>query len=220
MKGSARKTNRSKRNKSSGQQIRGLTNVRGLFPAMFRGKMFYENQLVVQPVAAAMAYNSYRANSVFDPDLSGVGTTVAGYNQAAAVYGRYRVLAVKAIVSFINRGADGTHVFIAATPQNTIGTNFVEAMAQRNVWQQPLAAVGGSGIIKHVVSFPIHKIYGVPAQQVRNEDDFAGLISANPNNTLYLHIGAFNPGSSTGAVNFAVRFEFDVVWSLPLDMEY
>lgn len=200
--------------------VRGLTTTVGLFPPMFRGKMFYENQIVVLPVAATMAYNSYRANSVFDPDLSGVGTTVAGYTQAATIYGKYRVLAVKATVNFINRGADGAHVFVVATPQNTIGTNFALAMAQRNVWQQPLAAVGGSGVIKHEVSFPIHKIYGVPERQVRDEDDFASVTSAHPNNPVYLHIGAFNPGSSTGAVNFAVRIEFDVVWSLPLDMPY
>ncbi len=211
---------RSKRNNKAEASVKGLTTVRGLFPPMFRGKMFYENQIVVLPVAATMAYNTYRANSVFDPDLSGVGTTVAGYTQAAAVYGRYRVLAVRAIISFINRGTDGAHVFVVATPQNTIGTNFALAMAQRNVWQQPLAAVGGAGVVKHEVSFPIHEIYGVPQQQVRSEDDFAGLISSHPNNIVYLHIGAFNPGATTGAVNFAVRIEYDVVWSLPLDMPY
>ncbi len=211
---------KSKRNNKAEASVKGLTATRGLFPPMFRGKMFYQNQIVVLPTAATMSYNTYRANSVFDPDLSGVGTTVAGYAQAAAVYGRYRVLAVKAIVSFINRGSDGAHVFVVACPENTIGTNFAEAMAQRHVWQQPLASVGGAGVIKHEVSFPIHKIYGVPQQQVRNEDDFAGLISSHPNNVVYLHIGAFNPGTSAGAVNFTVRLEFDVVWSLPLEMPY
>lgn len=201
-------------------QIVGLTSVAGLFPPLFHGTMFYETQLIVQPVAATMSYNTFRANSVFDPDLTNAGTTVAGYTQAAAVYGRYRVLSIKGTVSFLNRGADGAHAFIVATPANTIGTNFNSAMAQRHVWQSPLAAVTGAGAIKHTFSFPIHKVYGVPRSQVRNEDDFAGLTSSHPNNIVYLHVGAFNPSSGAGAVNFTIRLEYEVVWSLPLAMPY
>jgi hypothetical protein len=167
-----------------------------------------------------MSYNSFRANSVFDPDLSGVGTTVAGYKQAAAVYGRYRVVSVKATIGFVNRGVDAAHVFVVATPVNTIGTDFNKAMAQRHIWQRPLAAVSGAALTKHTLSFPIHLIYGVPRAQVMAEDDFAGLISANPNNIVYLHIGAFNPGAAAGAVNFTVRLEYMTHWSLPLELPY
>jgi hypothetical protein len=58
----------------------------------------------------------------------------------------------------------------------------------------------------------------VPERQVRDEDDFAALVGGNPNNGVFAHVGAYADGAAAGNLTIHVRIEYDVVWSLPLEM--
>lgn len=183
--------------------------------------MFWDQSYNVSAPAGVVGYTTFRANSVYDPDFSGIGSTTAAYFQMQALYGRYRVLAVTAHVEFMSTGATPGTVFIVANPLNTLGAlTIAEICAQRHIWRKSLTSVSGAGQVSHVVSFPIHKIYGVPKKQVRNEDDFAGLIGGNPNNEVFIHIGAHSPTAAVYTFSINIRLEYDVVWSLPKTLAY
>lgn len=62
------------------------------------------------PVLGVAVANSYRMNSIWDPDFTGVGLTVAGWSQMSALYDRYMVMGAKVIVSFNDPSADGIRV--------------------------------------------------------------------------------------------------------------
>ncbi len=213
-----KKSKKNTRRRGGRSGISGLTTTPAIVPAMFRGKMFYNTVLALAPAAGAMATNVFRCNSVFDPDFTGVGASAFAYAQLAALYGRYRVLGFKAKVMFVNTSATvPLSLLLAVNPVNTIGTSYTNACAQRYVWTDSISSSVGAGTKEHTIAGPISKFYGVPARQVRDEDDFAAVTGANPNNVVYLHVGAYS-NAGAGGVNIHVRIEYDVVWSLPLEM--
>jgi len=195
----------------------GLLVSRSLLPPLFRGHMFYQTNVTLAPAAGAIAVNVFRANSVYDPDLTNAGTVCAGYAALAGLYGRYRVLSSTCKLTYNNQGSIPFVAFVAANPVSTIGTSFATAMAQRHTWQSGLGGSSGVGVLTHSFGARIAKIYGVPEVQVRNEDDFASVTGSNPNNTVYYHVGVFNPSGSASSCTVAVRIDFEVIWSLPLE---
>ncbi len=203
--------------RSKGMKVTGVTNTPSIIPSMFRGKMFYSTTATMSCAIGALTTTVFRCNSIYDPDLTNVGTAVSGYASLSALYNRYRVLGCKIHLTLSNVGTTPLTAFAAVNPVNTVGTSFATAMAQRHVWDKALAPTTGTSCVEHVISVPIHKIYGVPASQVRQEDDFAGLTSGNPNNVVYLHVGFYNYSGAAAPALYTVRMEFDVVWSLPLE---
>lgn len=193
--------------------------TRSLFPPRRRGVMAYDTTLNLSCAASTTTSALFRANSVFDPDFSGIGTTVAGYPQMAAVYTRYRVMSLKAMISTqVTSGTPGVY-YIHASNQNFAPTNFSEIMAQKYVYKKGLGGPSGYSLDEHTVSFPIGKIYGVPQSTILAEDDFTGLTSGHPNNPVFLHVG-FLAGGSTTTVLINIRLEFDVIWDTPINMPY
>lgn len=209
-----------KRSPRKGGQVVGLTRTPAFFPDRMRGKLFYDGNFPFSLTASTLSSTVFRANSVHDPDFSGAGTTAAGYSQCAAVYLRFRVLAVKAILTVENTGSASTTMIVTANNLNTIGTSMTVAMAQRHVYSAPIGPTTGQGVHKHVVSFPIWKIFGAKPAQVKNEDDFTGTTASPiPNNQVFLHVG-FNQGGTASTVILNVRLEYDVEWSIPVNMPY
>lgn len=177
--------------------------------------MIYDGVFNITPAASSSAYNTFRGNSIFDPDFTGVGSTASGYSNMAAVYGRYRVISAKVSVVFNATSANGSMGFIIATPQNTVGTSFTAIMAQKFSWCKQLGNTNGPQL-NHSVSFSTAQIYGTTPAAVMAEDDFAGLIGANPNNAVFVHIGVTNATALAVVTYVQVRIVYVVEWSLPL----
>jgi hypothetical protein len=200
-------------------RVYGVTTTKCIVPALFRGKMFYNTVLALAPAAGGATANVFRLNSVFDPDFTGAGSTVVGYTQISALYGRYRVLAAKVFVEFVNVSSTiPLTVFITLNPVTTVGVNIATILAQRRVWTRGIGTCTGSCTVSHTCGGPVGALYGVPERQVRDEDDFAALVGGNPNNGVYAHVGAYADGAAAGSLTIHVRIEYDVVWSLPLEM--
>jgi len=201
---------------SSGYET-GLTKVPLIFPSRFQGKLTYNTTLQLAPAASAVALNVFRLNSVYDPDYSGVGTACFGYGALAALYGRYRVLRYQVHVSWTNLSSSyPLTAFVCVTPETTIGTAINNILGQRRIWFKSIGTTNGNGTVEHSFSGDVSTIYGVPKRQVSIEDDFASVVGNSPNNGVYAHIGAFNPGGAAGVYNISVRIMYDVVWSLPV----
>jgi len=69
------------------------------FPDKFVTRLKYCESINLT-AAASMTNTTFRLNSIFDPNLSGVGHLPVYYDQLASLYGRYRVLGSKITVTF------------------------------------------------------------------------------------------------------------------------
>lgn len=67
-------------------------------------KMRYVDNVSLNPSAGSLAEYAFRANSVFDPDSTGVGHQPAYYDQASAMYNHYRVISAACTATFYNNG--------------------------------------------------------------------------------------------------------------------
>jgi len=213
--------NRAKRVKRS----RATPGLVGFFPqptllkSKLRGTMSYNTAITLStPAANSLAVNVFRLNSVYDPDFTGVGSSVAGYSQMAAMYGRYRVLGARFTVSWVNNSQIAAFTaFLAANPVTTVGTSIAGVLQQRHIWFKGAGSVTGTPALEKAGSATTAALYGVPPAQVLAEDDFAGLVGGNPNNGTYLHVGVYSDAAIV-SVTIHVRIEYDVMWSLPLEL--
>ncbi len=197
---------------------RGFLTSPTLFPARRVATMCYDALVALSPAATALAYNTFRLNSLFDPDFTGVGTTVSGYTTMSALYNRYRVVSVKIHIDATSNASLPSTVFLVANPLNTVGTSITAIMSQKYSWCKPLGNTNAPGV-SHTCKISIADCYGTTRKAVWDEDDFAGLVGANPNNVAFLHIGVYNNSATAfGAAQaqILVRMTFTVEWSLPL----
>lgn len=211
-----KKGKQSKRSKKAGSPpLAGLTNVRIGFADRFHSVMPYGTYQQFVPGAGSLTTYSFRGNSVYDPDFTGGGTVAIGYAQLSTLYNRFRVVGSKITVKAANSGTSPVTCFIIASPTNSPG-NAVSQMMARHM-AQGTCSPGGPIEWCHTARASTAAIFGVPSSQVTSEDDFAGLVSANPNNVWYWHVSLFNIGTVAGAMNVQVRIDYDTYWSMPLN---
>lgn len=206
-----------KNKKPKQPSVFGLTQVNTIFPSRFRGKMTYSTNQYVTSAMGVAAVQTFRLNSVFDPDYTGTGRTAAGYAQLSQLYGRYRVLSVRVTVTWVSPGANPQFCFVAVNPLNAVTPDLSVISAQRNSWVKAIGSKDGNATITHTFGGKIGKFYGVPESQVRDEDDFAGLVGYNPNNVVYAHIGCLGMTTAPSA-QIQCNVVFDVAWSLPKEL--
>jgi hypothetical protein len=189
-----------------------------IFPSEKRGVLTYATVVAVGPPAGGISDQVFRLNSIYDPDYTGGGSTVLGYSQAAALYQRYRVLSARATVTWDNMATNPITAFICATPNTVISTGINYIMGQRFAWSRGIGGVGGNSTLTHAIDIPIYKVFGCPKKQVEVEHDFAATLTGSPQNTVYLHVGAYQNGASSGNYNLQVRIDYTVVLSNPYDL--
>ncbi len=194
--------------------VSGLTTVSLGFPDRFRIKHPYGTYFIGVPAAGAQSWQSFRGNSVYDPDFSGAGSTAFSYTQASAIYNRYRVLGSRITVEATNTGTVPLRFSIIAAIVNSPPTA-TNVPGQRHVAQGIVGTTGTVGW-KHTAMARTSAIFGVPEAQVLSEDDFAGVVGGNPNNVWYWHVVMYNPGAAAGSCSISIRIEYDTVWSMPL----
>lgn len=132
---------------------------------------------------------TFRINSIFDPDFTSTGNQPVGFDQFAALYGRYTVLRAHFEVIFSNVTSLPGRVGYYLTPQSSYPS-------ASDVWcVQPhgkSAVAGALGSGKDTVtlrgSTSMFKELGVTRSQYMDDQDFSSTTSANPLRPLYLHV--------------------------------
>lgn len=175
-------------------------------------------------IDALLSFNSkvYRPTSYFDLDPDVGGPTFGGYNTFAAIYSRYRVLAFKYTIAWVNLQSDGVLVSAQAIPSTATPSELSEATepAIENEYGQwrllgPTAA-GNPVYMKGYVNCT--KIWGTP--EVKTESAWAGSVGGSPSANTWLRLGATrinNSAISTG-VQFTLRIKSYGYWDQRTDL--
>ncbi len=92
--------------------------------------MRYCTVLQLDSAAAGTDHHLFRANSIFDPDQTGLGHQPYTHDTYQAIYNHYKVEKSKIRVTFVSNGSDGTPasstgiVGISIKDNTTVETNF------------------------------------------------------------------------------------------------
>jgi len=183
-------------------------------PDKFMTKMRYSSlQSMTTAGIGIPATYSFRMNSIFDPDLSGVGHQPLGHDELTPLYTKYNVTGCSYIVTFTNQSAtDYADIAVALRPNTngwaTMSTVLESAYVKRGV----LGPESGSRNIRVIRGYcSIAKIRGVAKDKIRDENDYSALIGANPTLTPTLQIYFENQNVANPiTVNFRVELIYYV----------
>lgn len=217
------KSRKSKKTRRGGPQktsrLTGFESAPTFFPDRRRGTFVYSTEGWLDCPIGSVGSQVFRLNSLYDPDFAVGGASVRSFAQASTLWNKYRVFSARVMISFTPVANGPTSVGVAgmvvASPLNTLGVDPIFWMGQRHVKRAELFQGNG---IKLNFNVPIASIYAVRPSQVADEDDFAGLMSGNPNNVVYLHLGGDNRNAVAVRLYYSMRILYDAQVELPLGL--
>lgn len=157
---------------------------------------FVRNQDVGGGGTASSLSFIFRGNSCFDPDISVIADKAMGFDQWAAFYRRYRVLASKITYRVSNTGSTG--LLFGVVPLNTSGIITDKRILINSQYEKhKLLGTGqgtSSGVITHYM--PTNVIRSGPPNLVRYEEDYSALTTTVPSKEWFWNCFVFGQDSS------------------------
>jgi len=185
-------------------------------------KLVYCDQASYDATTSTVAYNCYRANSVFDPDLTGAGHQPMGYDQQSALYHCWVVPAVH-LEFTITPGSTATQgVVYGAFWQDTPTIISTSVNVLRELRKGPVEFfVPGNGTPKTIkTTFDNSRYYSLSQEAYieQGSNGFGGCIDTNParGSYLFVWVGTTLSTNEPAAVNVNVRLTYDTRFFAPI----
>jgi len=184
------------------------------FPDRFKTKIRYCDVITFSDTAGTTQSNTFRLNSIYDPDLSGVGHQPMYHDQLALVYGRYRVTGSKITIKFAMKSSPSlaaaevgpTGVGIVCSANSSFASSGISTMMEQN--NNTCKVLGdkssGDSIVTCVQTF-------VPARDLGNgavDDSNASAFGNNPAQVFYAHAFKVDQGSVASNIKMYVTIEY------------
>lgn len=184
------------------------------FPKRQMVRLKYSDTMQLTPGLASAAEYTYRCNSLFDPDSTGVGHQPRTFDQWALLYNKYTVIGSKITIKPYGpttwENVTSLSFGIAKTESNSLpsGVDWVDLAEQPSLfgpYRQLTAEIGKAKSITR--TFSLKK----DLNQRPNTDNSAET-SANPTTGMNYVCWAMSPNGVAGtAVDFTVNMEFIAV---------
>lgn len=174
----------------------------------------YCDKVELNPASLASDTYSFRLNSLFDPDFTGVGHQPIGFDQVMSFYNHYTVLGARMKATFISQAADTSGVAVvgiditgSSTPTTAINDIYEQAHATTKIMTQSNSR--GYAVVTKNLS--VKKFLG--QKNILSEDDNAGSASTNPAETIYGHLFAtsVDAGSVVNPSYLDILVEIDFI---------
>lgn len=184
-------------------------------PLSFKNKIVYfDKEVVLNPTAGGLAdTHVFSCNGVYDPDVSGVGHSPAGFATLSELYNHYTVIGSKLTVTFNNR--DGTYpqlvgAFVSAnTTEQVNPEDIIENGKGRNAFITTQS--GSKQMATLTVKCPVGRFLG--KKNLLSEDDCQGNAGSNPQEQCFFHVWAGpQEAVDTSPVYCTVRIEYICIW--------
>jgi hypothetical protein len=161
----------------------------------------------------------FRANSVYDPDLTGTGHQPRGFDEHAALYDHYTVIGSKIRATFEsdvdNRSTAGQYCFLmlqdtAGTPTNLV--DILEEGDRNKIGYRPLNSVTGKSV-SLTKKFSPYKLFGIPKKDsLISNADLTPQVGSNPPEDAIFTVGVIsNRTTSTDPPKLVCRVEIEYI---------
>lgn len=158
---------------------------------------------------------TFAANGLFDPDITGVGHQPLGFDQMMTFFHNYTVLNCRIRVNIHNADVNYPQIWgIAADGDSAPPTSAQQYIEQGEMVYSMTSPLGDGqtvGELSKMVS-----IKGFSGKDPRNDMDWSGDSTSNPNDIVYLHVFTSTIQSVDGAAQtLQVLLEYDTLFSEP-----
>lgn len=172
------------------------------FPAKAHYTLRYSDVITLNPAAGATANYLFRANSIFDPDLTGVGHQPYGHDTLQSIYKSYVV--DKAVVTLTPTQFGNTVATYGARVCENVPFSGYHLAREIKGTTLATTAVGARAL-------PISRTYD-RGKMWPIEKDTTAIFGANPSEEAYFDLFMQGPNSSTdpGSIDFIVNITYYV----------
>lgn len=212
---------KNKKNKNAGELTLGIKQGSPFASAIVMNLQYFHGTLIQEPSTGVGAFNQYRLNSLYDPDMSGTGKQPLGFDQYSVLYSRYRVLKAHVEVHCANRvdSSFANYVLVVWPSAQSSITSDPESWAAQPMAQYRLGSiVAGGGAIQSVkFTVDLARLLGVNAIEYKTDADFSSITNANPLRVAYLHVGMYGIGTIAGCI-ITTKITYTAEWSQPVTL--
>lgn len=198
---SEKKSNRRYKRRRFGKR-RGRSNAvirsaPGMLGKTFAKKFRYCDQINIDAGISTPTVHTFRVNSLFDPDLTGVGHQPIATDQLLGVfYNHATVISAKLSVTFITLGTSnpcvvGIEVSNSATPTTTLNDIYEQGKTVYKV----LTGQGAGQKCTITRRISVKRMAGV--SNLLDNQDYRCTIAANPAEVVYAHVFVASPDPGT-----------------------
>ena len=198
--------------KSGVQEARIIPGVDGKliygFPKAIITKLRYCTNISQVSTLGSSAVHVFSANSIFDPDVTGVGHQPLYRDQYAAIYENYVVLGSKITVTWTNPFTNQFITGISADNDSFIPTNTDNRMEMSNSVSSVLVATGGLNVLS--MSYSPTEDLGV---DVTSDGYSQTPVGSSPTDQWYYGVTAFTMDATTSTCYAKIEIEYTVKFS-------
>lgn len=161
---------------------------------------------------------TFRLNSMFDPDLTGVGHQALFRDTMSTIYARYRVNSCAWKLTLLPRG--DAHVMVGGLVTQDSGFNpatvdFATNIEKRNTtWKNYIH--GNSPQCVLASNTKCHRVAGVKKQAYQDERLYSGAVGSSPSLELFLSIMMMNPLGTATTQEFMIEMEYNTTYYEPV----
>lgn len=151
-------------------------------------KLKYAEELHVYDSISHLMNYTFRGNSCYDPNYTGIGHQPMYYDQYSLIYNRYRVMGCKIKVNLINKSAGAAaYVVLQSGTDHSVSTTMTELLEQSraHICKTIPVASRYPVVIKGYTS--TRKALGLNKKQIFDED-FSALTTTNPQQLWYQNL--------------------------------
>lgn len=156
----------------------------------------------------------FRLNSVFDPNVTGVGHQPYGFDQLAALFAHYRVFKTSWHVAFAPSN-DRLHIAVAPVNGSNSFTS-VESLGEFPAAVSKVMAYAGGPPCTFRGSTWLPRLTGATSVQYRTDDRYSAAVTTNPVEAMYHNIVVYNPSGGTVDTSMTVTFMYHVEFYDPV----
>lgn len=163
---------------------------------------------ITEGAAGLGADQVYRANSLFDPDFTGVGDQPIGFDQWSALFGVFRVTNCRYVVEFTNANTSPCLVGVLPSTNATLASSSVSWMSARGVRSRTLGAItGGNNVARFAGDIQPWRLQDCTRGQYMDDPNSAGTPAGNPGRVIYLHVFCIGFGT-VASVSILAKLHF------------
>lgn len=191
----------------------------GGFPSSMTVKLRYCQHFDLDPAAGLFAAQVFRANSAFDPDMTGIGHQPSNFDRWAVNYDRYTVLGAKITITENLKVTTSVVPAVVAVCLSEQGTDISTAFAAggvAGVLEQPrlsrsaknLGLSNDGGPYSFTKTFSAKKFFGTNALTA---EPYAADVAENPTEQAFFEVAAMSPDDSSNPGNISLMATIDYI---------
>lgn len=188
---------------------------RGILAKTFKQGFRYTDTITLDPTSGGnIAYHTFSANGLYDPDITGVGHQPMGFDQLiGVVYNHYTVIGAKLRATFMSQNSTTTGQAYVGIMQlagsSPVSTSFNDVAESKHSKLNTMRSMNGGGRTSVVSKISLSKWLG---QKVLQEDANAGTSTTNPTEQVYWAVYASsNFAGTTDPAPMRVLIEIEYV---------